>query len=36
VQSVNTDGSIEVLEANADGLETGQKPVMKTYSAEEV
>lgn len=35
VQTVNPDGSITVLEANADGLTQWQAPILKTYSAEE-
>lgn len=33
VQSINADGSITVLEANAAGKKTGEPPVLKTYSA---
>jgi len=35
VQTINPDGSIEVLEANADGKAEWQIPTTKTYTAEE-
>lgn len=36
VSKVNEDGSIEVREANSAGLEAGQPPVTKKYSAQQV
>lgn len=36
VSKVNEDGSIEVREANAQGKASGQPPVTKTYSAQQV
>lgn len=36
IQKVNSDWSIEVLEANAQGLENWQKPVTKIYTADQL
>lgn len=36
VQAVNADGSIDVLEANAEWLADGQAPVIRTYSADDL